>query len=339
MSEIRDSEITLWINRWVLKITKITKSRIVTSFSIFFIPLIVSGIILQIIYKYPIFTSGIVIALLWLAIAPFLLYQAVVTINNFFSKNEHIFKNINEFNNIRIDELKKIQSRRYLIFGIPWALITSSAVLFSYDNAPIIIKVWIFISFFIVFLLSAIGFRGILISTTLFHRIEKAKLQFNPFHPDEFGGFADLGNFAVKATLLFSSGSLVLPLAFDIIKKYSNEMVHLYYLVYILSGFYIICVLFSFLVPIIKVMNIVNPRTEEIRLDFRIKLDKMVNDFRKKDNIDYKKIADILMFYNFSFLKLPKIRKYPYDFKIMFEFFISLIIPIIVTVMGILLGK
>lgn len=331
MDEIKniDRKATLWIIRLQNKLSYIFHSRILSSLMIFYVPLMISGFLLGKILKYSIFTRGVLISLLWIGIAPYLIQSAFKLVVKFFYDYKDVFKSKDEWNNHFNFEVERLQSSKYLIFGIPWSIITSTIVLLTnYMNAPFLIKVWVFISFFMLFFLSAIGFYGVYIIITLIKNICRLNIIFNPFHPDKFGGFANVGRFSVKGSLYFSSGALVFPLVIETMSKYSNGSSILNIAIYILSAIFIVTMMSSFILPILEIKKFVDTKKEITILKSWSKMEGLIKEFDEKSEFNIKDASNILLHYYFHHSKLLQVKDYPYDFKVLVEFGFSFIIPI-----------
>jgi hypothetical protein len=328
-------EVTLWILRWEYFLTKFFRFKIIASLFIFYIPIIIIGYALQIFYDYRIFTQNIHVALLWIGIGPFLIENAFSYLNDFFLKNENRFINKDEWKRLYFNEIKRIQtSKYYMIFGIPWGIITSLVFTFCvFNNAPLIIQLWSIISFFILFFVSSIGFCGILLLIVILNNIFTADLFFDIFHPDRFGGFSNFSTFSVKFSLYFSSGSLVFPLAYEAIRQINNGNNFLTNIVYLLSGFYLIALILSFIIPIYNINKFVDRKRNYLISQSWNELNKMINDFRASKDLNLKQGIDISMYYYFHHSKLMNLKDYPWDVKILMEFGLSFVLPI---AMGIL---
>ena len=333
-----DGKATLWIIKLQLFFSKIFFSKLIASAFIFYMPIMIVGYILQKICDYKIFSNSIIIALLWIAIAPFLIQDAFEHINLFFCKHKHIFQNLDEWESLYKKEITYIQSSRYLFFGLPWGILGSLVVIFTtFDNAPVSIQLWMGVSFFILFFVSSFGFYGVYVLVTMMQDICSADLKFNPFHPDNFGGISDLGRFSVKIALYFSSCAFVFPLAFEIISKISNGEVSLVVLTYLLFGLVIFALIASFLIPILEIKKFADAQKELILLESRNELDKMIENFKKNQDLNIKQCIEIIMYYNFNYSKLMELKVYPLDFRVLVEFGASFIIPICVVILQVLL--
>ena len=80
---------------------------------------------------------------------------------------------------------------------------------------------------------SGIGFMGVVTTVLAMRELTKLNLEVDPLHPDGLGGLSTIGYFAIRTTLTFSTGSLLLPLAFVFVR--GNAPAWLVYL--IVAGF------------------------------------------------------------------------------------------------------
>jgi len=296
----------------------------------------VSGYLLQQYYEYEIFTYGIVLSLFWIAIAPFLIQHAFDHVKKFFLNHKHIFINESDWQNLYFNELRRIQSNKFLFLGIPWGIIASILLfLLKFQEAHFLIQLWGFVSFFTLFFVSSIGFYGVFVLISMMKNIRAVPIDFNPFHPDKFGGISDFGSFSVKGALYFSSGALVFPLVFEIANDLSNGTDILLVLLYILSAMFLIVMISSFLLPVLEVKNLADSEKQKVILESRRKLDSLINDYSELSELNPKKIIEIGMHYYFRHLKLLEVKDYPWDFRVLFEFSLSFLIPIAIAIMQI----
>ena len=273
------------------------------------------------------------VSLVWIAIAPFLIQNAFDFVFNFFERYKHLSRKEEVWQALLRSEAERFQSSKYLVFGLPWATITSGLVVFcGFSNAPFLIQIWAAFSFFILFLISSIGFFGVHVLLGMMRRVLPENIDFNPYHPDRFGGVSEFGRFSVKVSLYFSTGALVFPLAFEVVAKIGSEADFLYVPVYLLAGFFLSVMLASFIVPIFQIKNFVDPIKEEIILEARSELDRMMTEFRVSRDLDIKKGMEILMHFHFNYSKLLELKDYPWDLRVLFEYSLSFAIPVAVGI-------
>jgi hypothetical protein len=327
-------EVTLWIIRWQDALARLLHSGLLASVAMFYLPIMVAACAMQVWCAHGVFSRGVLLALLWVAGAPFLIHRALHLIDEFLIAHKHVFKDQEEWQALRQRELARFQSSRYLLFGVPWATAGSLVVTFSkYGSCHIGLRVWSLVSFALLFLLSSMGFYGVYVLITLIHNVCNAELVFNPFHPDRFGGMASLGGFAVKGSLFFSSGALVLPLALEIMESLSSDSSLLSMVTYLLSGVFVAVMIASFIAPILEIKGMVDPQKEQLILDSRRRLEVMISEFQQQSELDAKKGVEILMYYYLTHSKLAEIKDYPWDPKVLLEFGASFIIPVGIALM------
>ncbi len=334
-----EEEYTDGANLWILRsqnyLSDKLHSKLLASILMIYTPVMMSGLFLQLNFHYEVFTRGIFIALVWFALVPFFIQNVFRVINSFFRTHKHIFLNQNEWKDLYSQEIRRIQSPRYMLFGIPWAIAVTTVILCStYKGAPLPIKLWASTTFFVMFFVGSIGFHGIYILLGTIKKMLDSDIVFNPYHPDRFGGIADFGRFSVKIAFYFSSGALVIPLAIEIVSM-RTEYNYLIVSGYVLVSLFVITMFAMFLVPIFQVKNFVDPRKEKLILQARHELDSLIGEFIKHEELNMKKGIEIAMHYYFTYSKLLEIKNYPFDSRVLLEFGLSFIIPVGVAILQI----
>jgi hypothetical protein len=189
---------TLWIIRWQDHLSKVLRSRIIASVLMFYVPALASGLVLQVSLGERVFTRGVHFALVWLAIAPFIIQDAFRLMLRFFEDHRSNFADAEDWQRLRSEEILRLYSSRYLIFGIPWTIVVVAIILCTiYLHSHVLIKLWATLVFSILFLLSSIGFNGIYANTAMLCKLCSSSIRFQPYHPDLYGGMAAVGTFAL----------------------------------------------------------------------------------------------------------------------------------------------
>lgn len=321
----------MWILIWQQQLSKIFGLRIIASFFMFYIPLLSIGYILQRSYSYFFLTPGVLISLLWLAWAPFLIESAYYDVIYFLQKYQHKFKNKEQWQKIFQQQVQRIQSFHYWPFSVLWGLLVAGLIVYvSFIDAPFLIQLWAAVSFFLLFFVSSIGFYGVYVLITIMKNIFEADIIYNPFHPDRFGGIANFGKFSVKGSIYFSSGALVFPLVFELIANLGTIAGIPIYATFFFGGFFLITLFASFLIPILQIKSYVEPIKEKIILNSRQKLDGLMENFSNSEELDIKKGAEIYLHYQLVHKKLLEMKDYPWDIRVLLEFSLSFIIPLLV---------
>ena len=168
-------------------------------------------------------------------------------------------------------------------------------------------------------------------------RVFSCDIIFDPFHPDKFGGVANTGRFIVRIVLIFSSGALVFPLVWELIRETTGTAIFLNILVYCLTGVFLLTLIACFFIPVYQIKRFVDPKKQRILLDSRSELERMIIEFKENENLDIKQIVEIFMYYNFNHAKLSEMKDYPWDLRVLIEFGLSFIIPIGITVLKLVL--
>lgn len=101
-----------------------------------------------------------------------------------------------------------------------------------------------------------VGFHGVLTTLLLIWELSSEELSIDPLHPDKLGGLSVVGYYSIRTTVVFSFGSLFIPLAYQFVtlSRYGH-------LIYVIVGVYTLFLLLSFVVPTVKV----NRRANELR--------------------------------------------------------------------------
>lgn len=100
------------------------------------------------------------------------------------------------------------------------------------------------------------GFVGPIVTLLLIQEITQYELEIDPLHPDNLGGLSTVGYVSIRTTLLYSSGSLFLPILFFFSSEGGVSSV-----IFGFAGIYIVSIFISFIYP----TTIVNRRAQEYR--------------------------------------------------------------------------
>jgi hypothetical protein len=101
------------------------------------------------------------------------------------------------------------------------------------------------------------GFSATVTTLLLVRQVAKLEFEIRPLHPDGLGGLSTIGYFAIRTTVLWSTASLLIPLAFQLISGPSS--INLVMLLVTVA--YIGTILAVFLYPTVKI----NRRSEQLR--------------------------------------------------------------------------
>lgn len=87
-----EEEYTDGANLWILRsqnyLSDKLHSKLLASTLMIYTPVMMSGLFLQLIFHYEVFTRGIFIALVWFGLVPFFIQNVFRVINSFFSDSQ-----------------------------------------------------------------------------------------------------------------------------------------------------------------------------------------------------------------------------------------------------------
>lgn len=281
-------------------------------------------------------TLSQVMTLSWLGLGPLLIRDAVRLAARFL-RSEILFSSEETAADLFASFLRRWRAG-LLWFSIPWAMLVTSVVIQGmYGAAPTALRVWAVISYGSVFLLSGVGFWGVIALMRLIKDLSVADLVYRPYHPDHFGGMAAVGSFAVRGALYFSSGALALPLAFELIGA-SQSGSRLSSLAYIATAIFIGFVCAAFVIPISDIKERADAERVRVALEARSRLQMLTEAYRGLPTHDEKVARQVEMCFYMECAELEKLREYPYDLRVLAQFSIAVAVPIAAVLLEALLG-
>jgi hypothetical protein len=193
------------------------------------------------------------LALLWVSLGPYLIwYYDQKLLPEFFQRANDIVPDREDLLSIE-RKYTVFFSRKFWIVALPWSalLIVLWANLGTLPDGGVLGEsdpvLWIALAGVAwLGLLTGIGFSGVVVTLLAVREVCQRTLRIDPLHSDSLGGLSCVGHYAIGTTLLFSSGSLFLPLFFAILSRTSERLLPLAVpAVAMFSGF----ILMSFLYP------------------------------------------------------------------------------------------
>lgn len=102
------------------------------------------------------------------------------------------------------------------------------------------------------------GFSGPLTTVLLIREAASVDFEIQPLHPDRLGGLSTVGFISIRTTLLYSSGSLFLPLLFELSTGSVRQgVIYSFGLIYILS----------IVVSFVYTTTVINRKAAEVQRD------------------------------------------------------------------------
>lgn len=221
------------------------------------------------------FLIALFFAVIWLNLGPFLIWYYDERVMPIF------FKDLTDLvqNQDNIDEISNdyasLFSDQYWIPTVIWTLLL---VGLFFNTQSFLVNQGLFeVGDFYYFgylmgvvwlgIMTGIGFMGVLTTILVIRKISQEDLEINPYNPDGLGGLGIFGYYAIRTTLTFSTGSLLLPLAFIFIRAGASDVIP-----YIIFVLYLSTIIFSFVYPTYKI----NRQAQRIRAK---KLDSLRQDY------------------------------------------------------------
>ncbi len=285
-----------------------------------------------------------ILCLVWLSIGPFLIWYYN---NKLFPEFIHRLGDILPGGeNLRLGEkYSSLFARKYWIFPIPWTILILF-ILFHNGNPLdlagtrgygdpwtwLLLPVILWIAF-----LAGVGTWGVATTLLTTNAAAKEKFILDPLHPDNRGGMGCIGYYAIGTTLLIASGSLFLPLAFQLAIDSTSPLQEMD--LYAAVGFYTIFILLSYLYPTSLFSITAKPRKmeklNELRnIHNRIDSPQGKTGMPQASNLEYylKKIQIHREYDDYKNLKL-----YPLEMDTLAKLTSSVILPVVLIILQSLL--
>ena len=275
------------------------------------------------------------LALLWVNVAPFLiwLYDQIV-LPQFFEK----FEEINP-DRQKLEDL----SKRYndfiadppLVLFVFWAagmLIVAWAgtpVLedqgMSGDGAPFRWLSYVY-AVYMGGVLGEAGTAGVTATLLMIRDISDVSFEIQPLHPDQLGGLSNVGYYAIRTTLLYSSGSLFIPLGFSLLAGASNT-----YLIAAIISVYIASVLLIFVYPTVKINRKASQMRDEILDDLRDQMLEIRQELASCESGEVEEVSKQLELERTrsKYEDYKTVRLYPLQIDILIKLIASILLPIV----------
>jgi len=275
------------------------------------------------------------LALLWVNVAPFLiwLYDQIV-LPQFFEK----FEEINP-DRQKLEDL----SKRYndfiadppLLLALFWAV---GMLIVAWAGTPVLKEqgmsgvgrpfLWLSYLYAIYMggVLGEAGTAGVTATLLMIREISDLDFDIQPLHPDQLGGLSNVGYYAIRTTLLYSSGSLFIPLGFSLLAGSSGT-----YLILTTIAVYIVSVLLVFAYPTVKINRKASQMRDEILDELREKMHEMQAEIETSEGGEIEAVSKQLKLERTrsKYEDYKNVRLYPLQIDILIKLVASILLPII----------
>lgn len=281
------------------------------------------------------FLISYIFVLIWVTLGPYMIwYYDEKLLPNFFFRASDIVPSPKKLK-LLAEKYDKLFSQKFWVITLPWIILL--LIIWQYSLPTLSAKAGIFgirdvwywiglVGIFWISLLTSIGFWGVLTTLLAIKEISNEQLNIDPLHPDKFGGLSCVGYYAIGTTILFSTGSLFLPAAFQLVAENEILIPYVYLAVFLFSIF----ILFSFLLPTIvihqKAKFVRDNILDKLRKDYHTLSQKIKNKHQNLTN------EDILTYLHLSYLReeyfaYKNVKLYPFEIEIFAKLISSVVLP------------
>lgn len=284
------------------------------------------------------FLVGWALALLWVNLAPFFIwtYDEVV-LPQFFERFREITESEEDLRVIAKTYDEFFAKPRYLSSAF-WALAVTSI---AWAGTPVLqangmagsgeVFLWLVYAYgvYIGGVLGGPGFMGPVTTMLVIREIASLEFEIQPLHPDQLGGLSNVGYYAIRTTLLFSTASLFLPLGFRLAAGEGRQAV-----IVTVFAVYILTILLSFVYPTLKINRSAERRRAEVLSELR---ERSLRLMEGTDGDGYDEFDDIRKQLEFQRIRsryddYRSVRLYPIQIDILFRLLGSVLLPIVMLV-------
>ena len=333
MCELPDEAITLWVERAFRWLHRRLHNHLLASVFLLAVPLTVVGLIIQPLTGFTLFTRGLGVSMVWTALAPWFIHMALGVVWCLAVQTRQILPDTELQRDFWTRELERLQSPRSLWIGVPLGAGVAAALLFTlYASAPVIVKMWIVAWALGTFAAGGVGFWAMGCIVTILGRMHHLPLVLRPFHQDQFGGFKFLGEFSVKWTTLFFTGSLMFPLVFEVGRYCLRGNLAVDLLVALLVGGYILTGIVAFIWSQVLLHDLMWSLKEQCLEDSEAKLAgycSQATDYAQGNEVQLHHALVTGVYYHIYHRRIEAIREWPWDTKVIVEFSLSVLFPVV----------
>lgn len=266
------------------------------------------------------------LALLWLPLSPFFIRMSENKFENLWGGISSIVEDKKKLSEIKKSELNRFYSSKNLLIGIPLGAIVSLIIFSHYSGAlPLPVLIYNSFLFFLILVFAGIGFWaiGTLIHTVL--QITDLPMELQALKIERFGGLSVVGDVILKGTILFSTGSLLFPLALEILIGSGGSPVLRLFSFCIVGG-YTFLIILSFIIPVLALKNCAREAKKRLVKEAANNFQSKLNKYKKDQHLDHEESSELLLLLN-MFQEARGIKEYPYDLKTIFSFLASALFP------------
>jgi hypothetical protein len=271
------------------------------------------------------------LVLSWVNIAPYLiwLYDEVV-MPEFLDRFSEITAEPDEFSDLG-RKYSRIYSRPHIIAAAFWGV---AIVLVAWAGKPVVLEqgmtglmplVYIY-AVYIGTVLAGPGFMGPIVTILFIRSASRLTLTIQPLHPDQLGGLSNVGYYSIRTTLLFSSGSLVLPLAFRLTAGTSRQ-----FAITTFVFIYIVTILGTFFYPTLKINRTAAGIRDEVLNEIRTEYKQLQREVEIERDPELSSVSQQLKLQHLrkKYEDYKNVRLYPLQVDMIIQLVSSVLLPLV----------
>ena len=287
-------------------------------------------------YISPQFLLSYVLCVVWLNLGPYFIwdYERKVLADFFHRLNELLpHQEVERL----FQKYKSIFAHKFWILIIPWM----SFLFFAYHDGFVLdvagtfgfqdVWTWLLsIPIIWIPIIAGMGSWGVITTILAVKDVVRGNLRLDPLHVDKRGGLGCIGNYAIGTTILISSGSLFLPMAYQFSLQLNSAKTDVYFLV----SFFIAIILLSFVYPIFITYSSVKEYRSKLLEKLRVKYNKTIREQqlprRKGARTKLECYLDAVQI-RAEYNDLSNLNLYPFDISIINKLISSVLFPMLIT--------
>lgn len=342
----------IWVSSIVEQVRQVVDSPVLASIlGIGWIPIALTVAAIDVLEATPLFVVTQSLAALMVVFGPFdVWYYDERLLPGFFDRaSEIVAPGQDELLREMATKYERRFARYWWVVVVPWTALVLM-VFFVSDGylasqgitSPV--AYWSYFGFFTYWgIFSGLGFHGG-ITTVLAIRefAETVELSIDPLHPDGLGGLSQIGHFAIRTTLILSTGALALPLSFQLAAE-----IGLSEPVYLGVGLYVVLIAGIFLYPTFRVNQRAQALRESILDEYRTRIREMES--RLDDQMEEVESDAALRENQTLQMEIQRVRRefgdyrnvqlYPLSIGILIQLLSSLLLPILFILFEMMLAQ
>ena len=272
-------------------------------------------------------TIGYLFCLSWLFFGPYLIYVATNMIDALWPSLQTL---IGEERTTYLQKYeRRFHSRTYLLLWLPVAIVLAWWILHDYVAPILFLPFWLG-SWWIMALLGVIGVWGVFQLISLMLQVGRSELRLRPLSADRFGGLSFLGDFSIKGTMMFSTGGLMIPIAYELIAE-TGAASYVIFLTFAGTIGFSFVVFLSFIIPLFSLNLAAKKARQKLIDDAAYKYSEAFVKYQTNPEQMYLGIQILVLSQHLN--EAEKMSVWPWDVGVILKLGGSILLPILINLL------